>query len=255
MDLVGIIKLKSVYRHWFKRRRLHVYCLGAAKTGTTSMSGIFAEHYRSVPEPCIVDVMLKAEQMLTQQLSEKDIIAWLQTRDKLMNLDVESSHPMSYFAPWLPTLFPRAQFIISIREPLSWLRSRLDFHKQVVPPKWQRYRDFIWSKGHVGFAPEEQLLSELGLYSLDGYLSQYSEQYRILFGHIPEAKRLIIETSAIDHSIPKIEKFLALPQDTIRPVHLNSLKNKENILQHLDADFVNRKIQQHCGWLSDYIDR
>jgi hypothetical protein len=254
MDVIGIIKLKSVYPHWFKKRRLHVYCLGAAKTGTTSMAGIFAKHYRSASEPCIVDVMLKAELMLKQQLSEKQIVSWLLARDKQMNLDVESSHPLSYFAPWLPDLFPQAKFIISIREPLSWLRSRLDFHKQVMPPKWARYRDFIWSRGHQDYAPEEQLLSELGLYSLDGYLSQYSEQYRILFDNIPEAKRLIVNTSAIDHSVPKIEQFLSLPANTIQAVHLNSLRNKANILQRLDVDFVNKKIQQHCGWLTDYID-
>lgn len=253
MDIIEKIKAKSTVRYWFKSRRLHVYCLGAAKTGTASMAGMFAREYRAFHEPCILDVTLKVEAMLKDQLDERQIVTWLLQRDKYLQLDFESSHPLSYFSAWLPELFPQALFLISIREPFDWLRSRLDFHRQVVPEKWTRYRNFIWSKGHKEYAPEEEKLSELGLYSLDGYLSQYSEQYKIIFQHIPESRCLIVNTSSMSQSTEKIAEFLSVPLDNIDPSHLNNLKDKLYILDQLDRGFVESKIEQHCAWLRDYM--
>ncbi len=173
--------IKKILKKLLISRKIHGFCLGAAKTGTTSVAKMFSRHYRSAHEPKVPELTLKTELLISKQLNEVQIIQWLHHRDNEMLLEMEASHPLGYFSTWLPQIFPKAKFIVTLRDPLVWLRSRLDFHKQKTPPEWQRYRDFIWGKGHKKYEPEENILQNLNLYSLDAYLSQYSEQYRIIF--------------------------------------------------------------------------
>jgi hypothetical protein len=137
----------------------------------------------------------------------------------------------------------------TLRDPLSWLKSRLNFHYYKTPPEWQAYRDLIWGRWHQGYSLEEKALEALGLYSIDAYLAQYSEQYRLLFQHLPEHRRLLVKTEALDDSLEKIGAFLAIDPGTITRKHDNAFTRETSIIDQLPADFVARRIAVHCQWL------
>lgn len=240
-----------------RRRKIHCFCLGAAKTGTTSFAAMFQEYYRAAHEPQAASLTDAVALILGQGLSPhppaKDIYAWLKARDRDLNLEVEASHPLGYMAAWLPKAFPDARFVITLRDPANWLRSRLNFHYYKTPPEWQKYRDLIWARWHTGYHSEETVLEEHGLYSLDDYLAQYSEQYQLLFKHLPEDRRLIVRTEALDTACADIAKFLDIDPATITPQHANAFPCEESIVDLLPPDFVAQRIDKHCRWLRAYL--
>lgn len=178
-----------------------------------------------------------------------DVAAWLRERDHRLNLEVEASHPLGYMAPWLPEVFPEARFIITIRDPLRWLKSRLNFHYYKSPLEWQKYRDLIWGRWHQGYSSEEKVLEELGLYSLDAYLSQYAEQYQLLFRHLPVNRRLVVKTEELDTSIERIGNFLGIDPATISRQHANAFSHEDSVIEKLPEEFIARRIEANCQWM------
>lgn len=244
-------------------RKLHCFCLGAAKTGTTSFASMFEDCYRSAHEPDTVALTDMVAQVLGEGPAVRgtdptspaglDVAAWLIERDRRLNLEVEASHPLGYMTPWLPVVFPDAKFVITIREPLAWLKSRLNFHLYKTPPEWQKYRDLVWSRWHTGYHDEEKALEELGLYSVDAYLAQYSEQYELLFKHLPEDRRLLVKTKELDTSIDRIADFLKTNPATITRQHANAFSHQESVIDRLPKEFVAQRIEAHCEWMKPFL--
>jgi len=242
----------------FQPRRIHCLCLGAAKTGTTSFAAMFEGRYRTAHEPEVAALTEAVANVLHNGGSAKspadlDVCAWLRDRDRRLNLEVEASHPLGYMAAWLPAVFPDARFAITVREPSSWIKSRLNFHYYKTPPEWQKYRDLIWRRWHRGYHPEEEQLEALGLYSIDAYLSQYSEQYQLLFEHLPEARRIIITTEDLGAASARIAAFLNVDPATLSPRHAKAFPCEESIVDLLPADFVAWRSEEICGWLKAYL--
>jgi hypothetical protein len=158
---------------------------------------------------------------------------------------MESAHHFAYISDMLEETFPDALFIITIREPYNHLRSRLNWHKTPNHPAWDNYMEYFLKSQHKGYEKEERILKKYNLYSLDTFLKQYSDHYKLIFENIPREKRLVIKTSKLDNSIDKIAKFLNIPKKSILKAHSN--KNKVNILEELDRSFVRKKIWKHCG--------
>ena len=109
---------------------------------------------------------------------------------------------------------------------------------------------FYLQRHHKSFSTEESILESNGLYSLDGYLAQYSEQYKIIFENIPTLKRLVVRTEDIDNKIPEITEFIGLKNMQLESVHTNKMQKAEGILSRLPKQFVMAKINQHCGWIN-----
>lgn len=233
----------------FRSRKAHVYCIGAAKTGTTSVAHIFNGFLRAAHEPNVSDTTKLVIRYLDDKLTKEDCVAALRQRDKKLNLELESSHPLGYFAPYLVKAFPDAKFVVTIRHPRSWLRSRLNFHMYRKPDEWSEYRDFIWSRHHHEYAKEERCLKENGLYSLDAYLCQYSEQYRIIFDSIPESKRIVVKTSEISSKLNEISQFIGVNNKKIKPYHTNKMDVEESVFDDIDGDFIDQSIDDYCGWI------
>jgi len=219
---------------------------------------MFREHYRSAHEPHVpaltdaVARILGASDNVTG-IDSFDICDWLRERDRQLNLEVEASHPLGYMAPWLPSVFPDARFVITLRDPTSWIKSRLNYHYYKTPPEWQRYRELIWGRWHKGYHPEESKLEELGLYSLDAYLRQYDEQYRLLFSHLPEDRRIVIPTESLDLSGNRIAEFLQINPTSLRSRRDNAFPCEESIIDLLPPDFVAWRIEETCGWVRSYL--
>ena len=129
-----------------RHRKCHIYCLGAAKTGTTSLAQMLSQARRSAHEPETSKTNRLAIDYLEGVLTKEQVIKQLIKRDRRLNLEFESSHPLAYFADILPDLFQTAKFIITYREPEAWLNSRINFHNGKDPDEWREFRKFIWDR-------------------------------------------------------------------------------------------------------------
>ncbi len=233
----------------FLPRVFHAYCIGCAKTGTTSIADIFKEHYRSAHE---IDIKLTND-LIINYLEEKydrfTIERLLLDRDKHLKLEMESSNPLTYISPILSDIFPNAKFIITIREPYSWLESRINYHYLVSSgtSRWVNYKNYFWWKKNQNYHPEEAILKELGLCCFDTYLSQYAQMYQIA-EQIPENKRIIVKTSKINQSISEIADFLHINPHTLKPKHSKKQIKKQITFdnQKINVQFVREKLWFHC---------
>jgi hypothetical protein len=243
---IQISKLASHVRQR-RTRRFHCYCVGAAKTGTTSIASSFGKFYKTAHEPEALKTNRLVIKYLEGNIGIEGLREHLLDRDKRLRLELESAHPLGYVSGVLADIFPQSLFIVTIREPLSWLHSRLNFHHKTDPPAWAEYRQYFWTQRHKGFAPEEKALQRYKLCSLDTYLSQYADHYRRVFSEMPEDRRLVIDTSELENMLPSIAGFLGADPLKIVPSHNKRDQNKIKPLEEIDDAFINGKIMLHCS--------
>lgn len=236
--------VERMHRH--RSRRFHAYCVGAAKTGTTSIASSFAA-YRTLHEPEPLQTTRLVIDYLEKKIDNNTLQVRLKERDKRLRLEMESAHPLAYLAGALAETFPEALFIVTLREPMSWLYSRLNFHHKVDPPAWKEYRDYFWNRHNNGFTPEESVLQEHGLCSLDSYLSQYADHYQRIFQQIPPERSLLIKTSEIQRSLTDIATFIGIDSVKLDASHSKLSSDKIMPLDQMDAAYVKDRIWAHCG--------
>lgn len=234
-----------------RKRRIHVFCLGAAKTGTTSIAQIYNRVLRTAHEPEVLETTDLVMNSISTRITEMQCKELIKNRDRRLNLELESSHPLGYLSPFLVEIFPEAKFIITIREPRSWLKSRINFHLNKSPSEWKKYRNFIWSRHHEKYSKEELFLEKSGLYSIDAYLKQYSEQYKMIFESIPKDKLIVVKTDEINNSVDVINKFIGYQGKDVFPIHANKLKDDVGLDNKISSTYIDKKINNHCGWIID----
>lgn len=240
--------LRGLHRRMlrFRPRRFQAYCVGAAKTGTTTVGEMFSFAYRSVHEAEAQRTNHLVIQHLEGQIGETELEAILRERDRRLHLEIESAHPLGYLAGTLARIFPDSRFIVTIREPLSWLRSRLNYHYKAKPPEWEEYRDYFWVHRQKEYAPEEAPLQRFGLCSLDIYLGQYADHYARVFASVPEARRITVRTSEINPRAAELARFVGADPSRVRPSHSKRSDNQIDPLSEMDEAFVKERVLHHC---------
>lgn len=228
-------------------RKIHCYCVGAEKTGTTSIYCMFNKNYRSGHEIDHRQTIQLAIDYLEGDISPKKAATVLRARDRELNLEIESAHYLAYISDILADTFNEAKFIVTIREPYSQLESRLNWHHSTTHPSWNSYYDYFLAKRHTGFKKKEDPLKEFNLYSLDTYLQDYSDHYKHINENIPRNRRLLIKTQNLNSSPQVIASFLNVPEKSIQIYHSNKRSKKTPILSNLDQSFVRNKIWEHCS--------
>lgn len=233
-----------------RRRRIHVYGVGAARTGTTTLASMFGHSYRAAHEADAARLIDLAIDGATSSASDAPRIRQaVVARDRRLHLEVEASHALAYVVDHLADAFPEARFIVTIREPLPWLRSRVAHHDRAktTSTAWQPYRDFFLHGRQGEFAEEERELEARGLCSLDVYLAQYADHYRRVFAAIEPSRRLVVRTHELNGSPPRIADFLGIQADTLAIAHEQNAPKDVDPLATLDPDFVRSRIVAHSA--------
>jgi hypothetical protein len=233
-------------------RRFHAYCVGAGKTGTHSIAGLFARHYRAAHEPealWTIDTILSAAQ---GRLSSPRLEKHLGRRDRRLWLELESSTLCYNFIRTLVYLFPDAKFILTIRDCYSWLDSVTNEHFRVrSPDEWYRLRDLRFGAAGLEHPPEERTLADHHVYTLDGYLAYWLRHNRTVIETVPAARLLIVRTDRIRAELPRIAEFVEVPLDTLdqSQVHSYRAKQRFDLLAQIPPDYLEAKANAHCGEL------
>ncbi|MEM1127728.1 MAG: sulfotransferase [Bacteroidota bacterium] len=241
-----IIRAVRIRADRLKPRRFQSYCVGAAKTGTTSLAQSFRTVCRAQhePEPQRTNRLVLA--YVQGQLDREAAKAYLIRRDRRLRLEMESAHPLGYMAGLLAEAFPEARFVVTIREPLAWLRSRLNYHHEADPPAWREYRAYFLEDGEQGRPPEEAPLAPYGLSSLDTYLSQYADHYQRVFAEVPPARRLLVKTAALSDRLSDIARFIGAEAEPLERAHSKRTTKPITPLDEMDPGYVRAKIWRHC---------
>jgi Sulfotransferase domain len=235
----------------YRVRRTRFYCVGASKSGTHSIAEMFSKNVRARHEAEFSDVIDHVIDWREGRLTEEQMIEWLRRRDRELALEVDSTGMNNEFLDLLLREFPDARYLLTIRDCYSWLNSvinhRLRFQGKGSPAwmKWWQWRAGFESGMH---APEEQVLKDIGVPTLDAHLSQWASRNSDVLVKVPASQLLIIRTDQISQRAFDIADFARLPRRAVRLDRTHSFANptKQEIIRKVDRAFLEQKVQHHC---------
>lgn len=244
-------------RTLLRRRRFHAYCVGAPKTGTHSLAEIFGKHFRTAHEPEYRKQIERIVALKTGSENHRDFDRYLKEHDKRLGLEMESSHLIYFYIERLVKLFPKAKFVLTVRDCRSWLESWINYelaHPSLIgthESEWLPIRDLRF-KTEAPHAPQEKVLAEHGLYTLDGYLSNWADHNRVILATVPKERLLVVRTNEIGETLGRVADFLGVRADRLDPGGSHAYKNdkKFDILSKIDDVYLQRKLDLHCGQLT-----
>lgn len=233
-----------------RRRCIHAYGVGAAKTGTTSLASIFNTNFRAAHEPAREELVDMFEREEAGEVTREQIVRFLRRRDRKLGLEMDSSAMNRRYAGLTAELFPDARFILTVRDPYTRTDSLINHLLNNPPTGRVRERaDVVFRADRYQHAPEERLLAEKGLHTLDGILSEYAITTFDVIDSVPEDQLLVVRTDRLRDDVAKIADFLEIPEESLDSArsHSYKAKRKYGVLLELDRGFVDAKVQQHCG--------
>jgi hypothetical protein len=231
-------------------QRGRLYCIGTAKSGTHSIAEMFSPPIRSQHEIHHRRLIRMVCGVSSGKLSPEKLRQRLRRRDRMLMLQVDSSHMNFFILDQLLSEFPGARFVLTMRDCYSWVNSMMK-HSLVYTaphPEWQQFRDFRFKLDGHPHAPEEQKLKELGLYTLDGYLSYWARHNETALAKVPAERLMIVRTEKISTQARDIARFASLPEHLVRPQRAHAFANpdKSSLLHTLPREFVEEKVEKHC---------
>lgn len=232
-------------------RRIHAYNLGMGRTGTTAMASIFAS-FRTAHEPMGKETISVLERYWKEELPEQDVRAFLRKRDRVHRFEFESTPFLGPFATQLAQLFPEAKFLLTVREPYTWLRSAID--KCVNTPRTEhpshvvKLRDLCYGVLPKTHPEQEQALERYNLHTLGGFLQYWGWHNQTVLNNIPDHRLLLIPTSTLNEAISQVGDFVGVDSEALaRPGRQNQSSTRNGILAEVEEKYVRECIEKHCG--------
>ena len=224
-------------------RRFHAFCIGPMKTGTLSLGRMLNDCYKSAHEP--------EPEALARRIERPpaDPAGFLRARDRRLWLEMESSHLLVHFVEDLVELFPDALFVFTVRDCYTWMASYVNHHLGHDDTKdfWKRMRRLHFGP-REGFDPLERELEELGLFTVDGYLSYWQWHNARVLECVPAERLLVLRTAEISNRSEDLADFLGVPRNTIslKKSHSNRARKDSGVIERLDPDYLRQRAEALC---------
>lgn len=176
----------------------------------------------------------------------------LRRRDSDLQLEVDSSWPLGLIPGVLDMAFPQAKYLITIRNPVEWIRSRIKYHYAGDPPGWRPLRNHFWwnkNAANADYTAEDQYLyHEYNLCSLAAYFKSYELQYARLWVAAPVDRTLVIRTEDLSTPLAKsrIATHVLIPDSALQHAHSNQSPITVDPSAKLSDDYLLEKSHEHC---------
>jgi hypothetical protein len=229
--------------------RFRLFGVGLAKSGTHSLAGVFARDHRSAHEP-----EAKAQVELTCDVLEgradpSELRRYLRDREDRLRLEVNAAGWNGLVVEELVDLAPDTRFVLTVREPRSWLDSLVN-HLKVgqAPPHFVRLRSLIYDTGRP-HPPEEAVLAEHGFFPLDGYLGDWARRHQRILDAVPPERLLVVRTEDIGPRLADLAAFVDVPVETLDEAQAHGFKAraKFGLLDEIDPAHLQPRIDELCG--------
>ncbi len=237
-------------------RLAQCYGVGIAKSGTHSIAELFRPPLRSMHEPEAARTIGFILARASGQIGDEEAKHYVVARDRRLRLDVEASHFNVFLLRELVENFPAARFVLTLREPRSWLDS-------IINQQLAHYSEAHWVKlRELRFQPQryphrggEEALRQRGLYSLDGYLRYWTWHQQVVLDTVPPDRLLLVPTQEIGARAEAIAAFGAIPEHFLRANRAPSYTamKKFGVLEELDPQRLQDAIETHCQAMVDRL--
>ena len=226
---------------------MKLFGVGDEKTGTHSLAGLFSA-YRSEHEPEAHDLRPLIEQHLRGELPAGTLERYFADKEQRLRLEVDSSflngEVIDLLVPW----YPDALYVLTVREPRSWLDSKINQMVTFTSPRWIELRNLRHGLPE-GHPPEEAALAARNLPTLDGFLAEYARHNRRVVANVPPAQLLVLRTQDIRDRADRLAAFAGVPVDTLNLERSHEFQGpvKHHVLDELDPTYLDAKIEEHCA--------
>ena len=252
IDNTSIFKVTQSIKNIIQPPKFHAFCIGTAKSGTHSLADMLSAKYRASHEPNAVDLITLKNLALKKQINNTEIVDYIRFRHKQMRLELESSDFCGYFIKEYVETFPKSKFILTVREPFSFLESIIN-HQLNTPAekpslrKWVLGREINYNyENNLTFSENDQVLEEYDcLYPIKGYLDYWFKRNNEAITLIPEDRLLILNTFKLKQNSKAIADFLCVPENTIKSEHSHSFKSpkKWDLLSKIDSNYIDELME------------
>jgi len=229
------------------RRRL--YGIGMGKTGTNVVASMFTG-VAAAHEPeaeGLIEALLEYESGRSDWRALRDFVV---ERDRRLGLVVDVSNLNIFLVDLFLELDPAARFVLTIRDPWSWMDS-IGNHYLRRPPneRWRAFADHRFGQAGAPHAPEETALADAGLYPLAGYLGYWRAHMDKALDTVPTDRLLVVRTERIATEAGRIAEFGGLAGANVDESRIREYRNpaKQPILQHVPREHVDTQVRTHCG--------
>lgn len=227
-----------------------VFCIGMAKTGTQTLAGIWQQGVKAGHEPESNQIIRLIRNKYLHNFTDDTALKLVEEHIIRTDLQIHSSQLNYFILDELLQLFPEGKFILTIREPAEWLDSLINHQlTRKCNAEWQWLRDFRFRPDLYQHPLDEQILSELGLYTLEGYFRYWNDHNSKVIQKVPSEQLLIVRTDQINDLLPAIARFVNSRDltDNMQASHMNVSRGRLNILKRLNEHYLHNKIEQYCG--------
>lgn len=239
---------RYIYRK-LKSRRVHLYCTGTPKSGTSSLVTIFKNRLRVNHEPKRDQLRKLYFSIKNGDITEPELKKVIRDRERELYLELNSSCFNHIIIDQLVALYPEAKFIHPIRSPRAWLDSwinhRINHRGEKIHQRFEKYNYDICNQGRIPYAPEERILQKMNLPTIEGMLSYWRRHNLKILNTVPGDRLLVLRTKEISNSIKQIYTFAGVTDiPEYLNCHANRASKKHGILNAIDDRFINRKINK-----------
>ncbi len=239
-------------RQLIQPKRLNVLCVGTPKSGTTSIANLFSKGYRYEHEGERYEHVKCIFSHFSGDISDDKYQQHLEQRAKRLWLDIESNCFLGYRIDLVYKAAPDAKYILTIREPYSWLKSIFDNNinfpiNKGFTEKW--WHNFFFKPDQYTYSGKESVLKEFKLYPIDAYLNYWVDANKSVIDTIPDSQLLILYTDQISDDLNKISSFLQIKENSInkKRTRMNVTDKKHHVMKKLDQQYVRERIDAICN--------
>jgi hypothetical protein len=207
-------------------RRFHSFGVGLGRTGTKSLAGLLS-NWRSRHEYRQREVLSKVVAWSSGRLDREGLRAYLLRRDRRDLLEMDSSSDHSYWAEQLVAAFPRAKFVLLVRDCPSWIDSSLNR---------------VLDDGD-GAGDEARRRAGADLFAaVSERVLEWVRMNEQLLSRLPSDRSLLLRTHELSARQADLAAFLGIPAASLAPErsHLNGSRRDYRVLARLDAKRIGR---------------
>ena len=241
----------SALKRLLEPRKFHAFCLGTNKSGTHSIANMFSKNYRAAHETDYARLIEAYLDYRESKILEEKFVEVLKKYNTYAWLDLDSSHVHVEYLEFLLELYPRAKYILTIRDCYSWADSCFNhWINHELLDSWGRLHEWRYGRKTYDFNPEkESSLTEKNLYPLEGYFEAWAKHNNKVLSLVPKERLLVIKTSEISRQVDRIADFLGVDSQAINNERSHSFQapQKHNLFAKLDPEYVKSKAEKHCS--------
>ena len=253
--LAPILARRAARRAARPPRRFHAFAVGLPRSGTHSLAAMFEGRFRAAHEPALVDTLAHTMSWNRGERTRARMGALLRWRDRRLGLELEAAHYLHHLTPLLVEQFPDARFVLSIRDPISWLDSEINQNlRSARYPFWQAIEAQRYGRYGFDFPEAERGLAAAGCpHPVASYLCYWRDHIQEVLAAVPADRLLVLRTHELDQRVTELADFFGVDVDGIDRTRSRSGVGEGrpvDLLGSVDADHLRREVARHCVGLA-----